>query len=265
MPPMPTGRPAQRFYENEIVDQPTRSFTQPPQPVKSKPAPIEDDFDDDEFDKPRRGGASIGTIIIAVLFSAGVAAYLTMSLTNKAVKGFDGSIAAMEGKVKEASAAVNQRIDALSLKVDNIKTDLAAQAAAATQAQEPQVKAPPAKTFSKQAMRSSSRSMAVKKASAASARTKRAAAWSKKRKSPSEMIRETSASVRESPSSSAAPEATYSSSTDPAGEASTTESSPSPSSESGSSPTASDQGSGANQWEGSGETNSPAPTDGGGQ
>jgi hypothetical protein len=255
--PLSTARPIQRTFENEIIDDNTVIYDPP---AKFKPTPVIDDSDDDEFDKPRNAPISIGSIVIAVVLSAGISALIAMAFVNNETKGFAGSIAALESKVTETSAKTGQRIDALSVAIDNIRKDLAAAAqppVVATVQQE--TKKPPVKTASKQTMKSSSRSTA-KKASA-----KRAAATSKKRKTPAEIIQETSSSASAGDGASSSPAIAPAASSETAGDMSSSPSASEPSSSQASEPAPSPAASEPSASGGAGDGNSPAPSDGSGQ
>ncbi len=245
--PASAGRPVQRTFENDLVNDNTQSFTMPP---KMKPAPIVDDDEEEEFEKPRNAHFSLGSIASAVVLSAGISALIAMAFSNNSVQGVSASISALEAKVTETNVKLGQRIDALSASIDNIKKDLASQPPVAAPVEE--IKKPPAKTVSKQSVRSSSR--AAKKAS-----SKRVAAAPKKRKTPAEIIQETSSSATSGESSSASPEATSSSSSEPApaGETAASSSASEPSSSS-----ASDAGSSsaAPEPSASGDGNSSMPS-----
>jgi hypothetical protein len=217
MHPISGSLPIKRSYDNDVDDN-TRIFTPPTQLAKVQPTPIEEKFDDDEFDQPKRSGSSLGVMAIAVLLAAGVSALITMSLTQNIGKGFNDAIVALEGKLTEANAKLNQRMDALSLKVDNMQANIAAHPTVAPEAA-PQVKTLPIKSVSKKAIKPA-RPMAVRTVKKA-AQKRAAPGASKNRKSASEMIQETSASATTSevnPVSSMTPEATSAPVTESAGE-----------------------------------------------
>jgi hypothetical protein len=274
-PPVSPQRPAPRSYENEIVDDNTKSYIPPMRPAKLKAAPIKDTYDgddedfDDDFKKPRRTGSSIGSIAIAVFLSAGISALITMALTGNSTKGLGVNIAALEGKVMEADGKLNQRIDALSLKMDNIKTDIAATAkpTVAAPVQEAQVKTLPTKSVSKRAMKAAVRSAGVRKAAAKRSVVQAA----KKKKTAAEMIQETSESsdASQSSSSSSSTGSEAASSAEPAASTSSSPSAaetPAATSES-SSPSASDPSSSASSgsggiWEGNASPSTDGSTSG---
>ena len=262
--------PVKRSFDNEIVDDNTRIFTSPTQLAKVQATPIKEDFDDDEFDKPKRTGSSLGIMAIAVLLSAGVSALITLSLTQNIGKGFNSAVAALEGKMTEAGAKLNQRIETLSLKVDNMQANIAAHPTVAS-GEDAQVKTLPVKSVSKKAMKPA-KPMAVKTAKKSASR-RAALAPSKNRKTASEMIQETSTSANMSEANSVSSTTPQSMST-PAAESTgeiakspsaAIESTPSASAEPSSPPTASEPASPSTQSGGVWESNSSTSTEGSGQ
>jgi hypothetical protein len=261
-PPLSSGRPMKHTFENEIVDDNTKTFV-PPRTAKPKAETPMNTFedDDDDFVKPKRSGSAIGPMVIAIIISAGISALITLALTNNATKGLSGNLAAMETKINDAGSKLNQRIDAISVKVDNIKTDLAAKPTVTAPVQESEVKSLPTKSVSKQSMKSAKKISPRKPAA-----KRQAAAPAKKKKTAAEMIQETSESSSASTDASASSSSTSTepaSSSEPAASSSssagespsaTSESSPSPAPEPSSSASSGTGG----IWEGS----APASSDG---
>jgi hypothetical protein len=250
-------------FEHDFAEGKTQVYT-PPQKIKPAPAPAPVLDDDDDFEKPRGSGLSIASMVIAVLLSAGISAVISFGLTSNAAKNFNGTIAGLEGKVTDSGAKLAQRIDALSLAIDNIKKDMAAKPPAVASAApvQDEVKKPPVKSASKRAVKSS-RSSAAKKSS-----PKRAAASSKKRKTPAEMIQETSAAAGTGESSSsAAAEASSPSSADPSSGMSnpSASSEPSPAASSESSPASDPSSSASPAGDAGSDAGSPPPSDAGAQ
>jgi hypothetical protein len=254
--PISTARPEKWSYENTIANEPTKIITPAILPPRPKAASVADDFDDDEFDfdKPRFAGSSAVLIACAVLLSVGISAVITMSLTNNASKRLIDVVSTLEGKMTKSDVQLNGRIDALSLKIDDIKSDIAARPVVSAPAQGAKVKALRVKSVWKKAMKPAVRARAAKKTS-----MRRATPPDRKRRTASDIIRETS--------ESAAPSASIERTKPMESSPSATETPSSSTTESGSSPSSAEPSASSSSSEGVGESTpySSSSTDGSGQ